>query len=315
VAAADGVVKILETTGGSELLSLRTGEAGVCRLDWSPNGQRIAAASDQMIRIWDASRGFEFADNGARQSELAWIYSQQAVKDPSLRAQALERSLQAAPKRQEFRALRGRALAGLGRFDEAAREFRAARPNKIEQGLFFADEQLYAYLGARDLDSYRGLLKEFVPAMERTNIDYNREEAYWLASLIPNSGIDLTSYVEEQRKAIAADERSLDDVGLVRWAAALARQGKFTECAQILTRAGDEDYHLMPREKYVDALSMMFDAMARQQLGHQKQASRLLKNAALAHAQIAADPEASWKWLVELDAVRREAEPLIDVDP
>ena len=312
-AAANGVVKIIETIGGSDLLTLRAPDAGVRLLAWSPDGRRIAAASEHQLRIWDASEGFAFADSGARRSELAWLYNKIALETPSLRTQALQQSLLFAPKQLGYRVLRGNALARLSRFDEAAREFRAAWGAKLEHGLLFADLQLHAHLGARDLDAYRDLLNDFVPAMERTDIDYNRDEAYWLACLIPDSGIDLTNYIEEQHEAIKAAPDSFDAQLVNICAAGLYRQERFAECAQVLASSSDQSDRLSSREQYSTAINKLILAMVRSKLGHREQAARLLQEAIRLQEQLTADPDVDWKRLVEVVALRRQAEALIEL--
>ena len=144
-------MKIIERHSGGELLSLRMPQSDAALLAWSQDGRRLAAADGNgTIHIWDASRGYEFAAGGSRQGDLAWAYYQRA--DEAMgeeRDSALRKAIELAPRTLDFRLLRGPACARLGQYDDAAKEFGAAVPNRPELGLRIALGEAYALLGAR----------------------------------------------------------------------------------------------------------------------------------------------------------------------
>jgi WD40 repeat protein len=57
----DKTVRVWDTDSGVELLVLRRHEGTVVSVSWSPDGRRIASASEQTVRVWDADNGAELA--------------------------------------------------------------------------------------------------------------------------------------------------------------------------------------------------------------------------------------------------------------
>ena len=61
-----GTLKLWDPTTGAEMLSLRGRAGRLCAPLWSPDGTRIAAASDGKLLIWDATAGFDYERRPAR---------------------------------------------------------------------------------------------------------------------------------------------------------------------------------------------------------------------------------------------------------
>jgi serine/threonine protein kinase/WD40 repeat protein len=308
-AAGPGVVKLLESKRGSELLSFRIGERTVKHLAWSDDGRRLAAANDELIHVWDATRGFAFAHGGPRQGELAWMYSQLA-DERSTSSLAYREIVERAPRVLEYRWLRGGAFARLGRFDEAAREFAAARPEQLWHGLLFANREMYAYLGARNLDSYRELLAKNIEfAVGRETVSH-RLEVYWLACLIPNAKFERESALKDLRNILAANPdypTLVLQVGATQY-----RMKEYAKCAEELASLVGVLEAASPPDHYNLACSKLFLAMARQRLGHHVQAVRLLGEATRARDQLQDEEGAGWMTLVEVNALLGEAQSLIE---
>jgi serine/threonine protein kinase/WD40 repeat protein len=310
-AAADGYVKLLDSRRGSELLSFHMGKRPTRLLAWDTDGRRLAAASDESIRILDATRGFAFAERGPRSPELAWMYLRllpEQIGSPGADRQIVER----APKTLDCRWLRGSALARLGQFDESAREFAAARPRELWQGLVIAYWEMHAYLGGRNLDAYRELLPEIIKTANDREILAPRIEAYWLACLIPNAAVDLEPILSELTQLVRDDVHGANnalltiDIGAIHY-----RQGQYAKCVEELASLAAKLDAMSPPDHFSLALTKLLLAMAREQLGHRQQALRLFREATVAHDSLQADPSTNWILLVELNALYREAEQLI----
>ena len=69
-ASSDGAIKIIEALTGTELLTLHEGSDHVATLAWSRDGYRVAGGTwggkKNFVHVWDASRGYEFADKALR---------------------------------------------------------------------------------------------------------------------------------------------------------------------------------------------------------------------------------------------------------
>lgn len=318
-AAADGTVKIIEPRQGSELLTFRVEGDGCSLVSWSPDGQKLAAANDAgEIRIWDATRGHEFAAGGNRHSELAWTYYDQADKlhDES-QVDYLLQALKLAPQALDYRYLRGHVLARLGRFDEAAREFAAATPERPEQGLWMARWRARALLGARDMDAYRELQASLVDAVRDSQVSSKRLDVAWLGALIPDTTEDFERDVAKWQKSLAAEGPTQEQKNGVKvkiqdgpeliLGSMLYRRGRYDYAQQTMTDlvtklSGSSDAH----GQYILACANYLLAMTRHQMGHDFQARRRLKEAD-SIAQRLEGANANWYWQVELATLHREA--------
>jgi len=329
-AAEDGVVKVLDSRGGSELLVFRAMGAIATRVAWSPDGKRLAAADEQgTIRLLDASRGYAFAIGAPREQELAWAYFglARASTGPT-RTGALRQCITLSPKELDYRMLRGDAFARLTKYDEAAREFAAATPPHFEWGIRAADRQMYALLGARDLDAYRRLRAKLLIATRKSGAPFDYDQVLWLGALIPNSVEGFDEYVTAFQQSMAKAERNLhsgdrdfdkqelNDGYILMFGAMLYRLGQFEECSKELTllseRLGDSSD---TADCYTQGVAQYFLAMARQQLGHVAQARRCFERAEVLRRIVEQDGASRWGWiwLIELDALHREAKGLIEL--
>lgn len=59
--ANDGTIKIWDTSTGQEALAHRGHELRVWCVAWIPDGRRLASASPDAARVWDAPAGYEAA--------------------------------------------------------------------------------------------------------------------------------------------------------------------------------------------------------------------------------------------------------------
>jgi tetratricopeptide (TPR) repeat protein len=322
IAGSDGVVKIVDANDGLELLSLRLPQPDVRLLDWSPDGRRLAAADTSgTIHIWDASRGYAFAPDGSRRSDLAWAYYQRADETKGHEAnEALQMAVLLAPRTLGFRLLRGPALARLGEYDEAAKEFAAAVLDKPELGLQFALWQAYALLGARDLDAYRDLHQRLAQSVRDSEVWSKRLLVGWLGALVPGDTEGFEENVKMVRESVAKDKaagKSGFETGtnalVISYGAMLYRTGEYQEAANVLTRLGANIYEGSDRNgQYTKACQEYFLAMARYQLGHKFQAQRLLVQARATDESLREDLSIPWSHLVVLDTLAREARNLIN---
>ena len=133
------------------------------------------------------------------------------VDDDGAQGDYLRHALELAPKALDYRRLRGHLLARLGEFDEAAREFVAATPEQIEQGLLMARWRARALLGARDMDAYRGLQASLTDAVQDSEVWSKRFVAAWLGALIPETTENFENYVKLLQNAMVEEERKLGE--------------------------------------------------------------------------------------------------------
>jgi WD40 repeat protein/serine/threonine protein kinase len=320
-AAADGLVKLIEPRNGGELLSLRMSPSDTALLAWSPDGKRLAAADGNgTIHIWDASRGYEFAPDGGRRGDLAWAYFNRADE---IRADTnddeLRKALEFAPTTLDYGYLRGFALARLGQYDDAANEFAAVVPSRLELGLRFANWQAYALLGARDMDAYRSLCKRLVHAVEDSQLLGKRMMVAWLATLIPNA-VDsfednvrlFRNEIEESASKGEGGLEASDDILVRCYGAMLYRLGKYDEAMDTFmalypkfSEASDQN------GQYTLACIQYFLAMSRFQMGDRLEARKLLDEACMTDGALRRDPSIVWFQPVVLNALSREAKDLI----
>jgi eukaryotic-like serine/threonine-protein kinase len=320
-AAADGMVKVIEAQRGSELLTLHTAHQGASHIAWSPNGKRLAAATDDgTIQVWDATRAYEFATCGSRGGELAWAYFQLADESTGEAIDsALRRSVELAPKELGYRSLRGPALARLGQYDDAAKEFGAAVPAQTELGLQFAIWGGYALLGARDMDAYRDLRKSLVHAVANSKVGSRRLEVAWLGALVPDAVDGFEDNVKQIRADLAKSASEgkpgleEDDKAALYLGAMLYRLGQYDDAVSTLTKLPTKlDEGSDQNGQYAQACAEYFLAMARHQLGHEYQARRWLDQAQSCDDSLQGKPNLPWGGRVALNTLRREAKGLID---
>lgn len=306
-AAADGSVKLLDVDRGNELLSFSVGNSAPNQLAWSSDGRRLAAATNTIVRVWDATHGFSFAAGGPRHHELAWLYlgvSSQPEGD------AVNRQiLKLAPKIPDYRWLRGSASANLGLFDQAALEFAAARPSEFSPGLWSTKQELYAYLGARDLNAYRQRLAKLLKTIEVAEEFEDRDAAYWMACLIPEANIDLARHLPDLREYVSA--RGDEPILAANLGALLYRLGQYTQSYEELAALTKRLEAISPPDHYYLALTKLFQSMAKYRLHHEPQAKRLFEEATHARSKLLRDPSTRWQYHVEIDTLHREAEALL----
>ncbi len=319
-AAASGTVKVMEPRQGNELLTLHV-EGDSCGLvSWSPDGKKLAAVNDAgVIQIWDATRGYEFAEGGNRRAELAWVYYDQATeKTAELQPSYLRRALDLAPKALDYRYLRGHALARLGEFDAAAREFSAAVPGQLKQGLWMARWRAYALLGARDMATYRELQAALMDGVRDSEVWSKQLAVAWLGALIPGANDEFNAYVKEltalklgKPTKLNDDRDGLYDVDMLRLGTMQYRLGRYAEAYETLAGlVANPDPSADTKGQYILTCTHYFLAMARNQLGHQFQASRQLVEANRCAERLAGVTE-KWHWQVEFATLEREATALL----
>jgi WD40 repeat protein len=321
-AGKNGVVKVIEALSGNELLTLRTAQQPASHVVWSGDGKRLAAAAnDGTIRVWDASRGLEFAAGGRRRGELAVGYYQLADESSGDAIQrALRKAVELAPNELGFRSLRGPALARLGRYDDAAKEFGAAVPAQVELGILYAIRRGFALLGARDLDACRRLHTTLVRATTNSDIWSIRIIGVgWLGALIPGAIDGFEENVklvqDAHAKAAAEGEGVPEDVNVfvLPYGAMLYRLQQYDAAARTLGRLSAKLSGATDQES--ECLRTCADyvlAMTRHQLGHHVQAQRLLEQARTAETALQHDPQLRWEWRVAMRTLCREAAALIE---
>ena len=212
-------MKVIDPLRGDELLTFTLSDDLATHLAWSPDGLRLAAATQNgQIHVWDASQGSEFSWHGSRQAELAQAYFRRG--DPSARQEFLK----VAPDTLEFWYTRGIAHAQLGQFDQAEEEFgKALLPRRLH--LDFAWSHAWSLLGAERLEAYRDACQ--LMAREYDDGKPNPNELYiaWLCSLVPS----LEFHSELALRLVTQDIRQtfqeFDNYQLLFAAARLYRDG------------------------------------------------------------------------------------------
>jgi tetratricopeptide (TPR) repeat protein len=303
------------------LLSLRIPPSDAALLAWSPDGKRLSAADGTgAVHIWDASRAYEFTPGGSRRGDLARAYQQLANESTGeARDFAMRRVVELAPRTLDYRDLRGPALAQLGDFDAAAKEFAAAVPPQAELGLLFAICQADALLGARDMDAYRHLCKRLVHAVEDSTLWSKRLFVAWRAALIPGAVDGFEENVKLIRDDLAksASEgkgglESVVHVCVLYYGAMLYRLEAYDDAVEALMTLPPRFAQGSDKSgQYTLACAQYFLAMARFQLGHTFQARRLLDQARATDNALRNDPSTIWSKHVVLNTLEREATELI----
>jgi hypothetical protein len=190
-------------------------------------------------------------------------------------------------------------------------------------GLYYALRQGYALLGARDIEALRQLHATLAKAT--ANSDLVSKRIYGVArlgALIPDAtdGFeDNIKLVRDARQRATANGSGIPDVLddnhflALTYGAMLYRLKRYEEAADALNRVSARLSDATDREsQYIRVSAEYFLAMARRQLGHEVQAGRLLDQASAADEVLQNDPSLTWHWRVALDAVRREADGLIE---
>jgi hypothetical protein len=140
----------------------------------------------------------------------------------------------------------------------------------------------------------------------------HRHEVSWLACLIPNAQVDHEENLSAVKELLSSRTTPADEE-VVLMGALLYRVGQYVECVERLTALSAKlEQATSPPDQYTLALARFFLAMARHQLGHERQASRLFHEANFVQQQLQSDPSANWTWVVALNVLHREATGLID---
>ena len=145
----DQTVKIWNSATGEELLSLRGHEALITAVKWSPQGKRLASASwDGVIKIWDASFGYQFGDSHAYTQEAARLHYRNGLR--------LASQMRYAESDEAFRKASGAETIGLETALEAYHDRRNIhqRAGALARGLADADRlvELVSQLAERNAD-------------------------------------------------------------------------------------------------------------------------------------------------------------------
>lgn len=304
-AAEDGSVKVLTATGGDDLLTFTLEEAAQ-HVAWSRDGKRLAAVAGGKLQVWDASRGYEFAERGDRQGELARVhYRNSSESDRETGQLQLREVLKLAPDTLDYWVLRGHARAKLGEFDQAVEEFgKAIQPGlrrSFDAARYYGD----AILAAGNYEAYGRHCVALLNAFVDTRVPSSAGQVAWACALVEDERIDSEIVLRLARANTDYDDRSKLFLGAAQY-----RSGRYEDAASVLTdvaekyqRSGD------PTAAGDTACMLYFLAMTRHQMGHSFQARRYLQDA----VQIADNitPNSNWALKTQVNVLDREARALI----
>ena len=213
--------------------------------------------------------------------------------------------------------MRGNILARLGRYADAAREFRAAEPSRARRPIEFEMYSAFALLGARDMESYREMLATRVDTTQNSKVSSERLIFAWLHALIPEEIEGFAHFVESlkkeavERKLHPVDDWSAEELDRSRkrvLGAMLYRLGEYDNAVRTLTDLSAQlDQNRDQAGRYYLACTQYFLAMAHHQLGHEFQTRRCLDAACAIDGKLQKVPSLDWTRRVTLNTLRREA--------
>ncbi|MDV6029901.1 MAG: protein kinase [Phycisphaera sp. RhM] len=308
IATGDGLVEVIAAVAGEELLQFQLDDAAH-HVSWSPDGKRLAAATgDGTIHTWDATRGFEFSDRGARRGELALEYYRPLQRlESSERRERLKEVLRLAPDTLGYWQLRGDAQAKLGEFEKATHEFSKAIAPGLDRSYRAAIDHGYALLGAGETKAFRDYCKTLLGAFADVEVPSTGGGVAWLCSLTENQLLNIETLVRLSERDV---NRNRGYHAKATLGAVYYRDHQYQRAAQTLSDVADlleakGDPNEVPRL----ASTLYFLAMARQQLGHDHQALRILADADKESRKVGTHKK--WRDDVQLKVLREQATELI----
>ncbi len=308
-AAEDGTVKVCATNSGEELLQFQLGESAK-QASWSPNGKRLAVVTDRgEIHLWDATRAYEFSESGSRRGELAWTFYQASRQSADAnKAARLQQVLKLAADTLGFWEVRGHAYAKLGDFESASQEFAKAIEPGLRTSFTVAEYYGYSLLGAGKPSAYRRHCEALLKAFSDTEVASTGGSVAWLCVLTEDDQLETEPVLRLAQNDANANDENRTTLCL---GAALYRNQQYQAAADMLTETADHiESQANTDQHWKLACSQYFLAMARQRLGHDHQARRILADAT-AFTEIL--PTAtSWIDRVALQVLHQEASALID---
>ncbi|TWU39301.1 protein kinase domain-containing protein [Novipirellula artificiosorum] len=307
-ASEDGMVKVCAAGNGQDLLRFQLDD-GVGQVIWSPDGKRLAAATDSgEIHVWDATKAYEYSEQGSKRGELAWAYyrSPRQTSDADEEAR-LRKVLKLAPDSLSFWQLRGHASAKIGDFERASQEFAKAIGPGLRRSFHAAMWYGQSLLGAGKPQAYRRHCDALLKAFANTEVPSSGMHVAWLCVLIENSQLDSETVLRLARAELNGVGGYQSKLCL---GAAFYRNEQFKAAADMLTEVADQiESSSDPNQHGNLACSLYFLAMARQRLGHVYQARQVLADATEIKQKIPAT--SSWTKRVELKVLDQEARALI----
>lgn len=303
-AAGDGRVKVIGAIAGEDLLEFQLDDAAH-HVSWSPNGKRLMAATgDGTIHTWDATRAFEFSDRGSRRGELALAYARslQRLGSPEKR-ERLKEALRLAPDTLGYWELRGNVQAELGEFEKASHEFSKAIEPGLDRSFHAAIDYGYALLGTGNTKAFREYCKTLLREFADVESPSTGRRLAWLSSLTENQQLDTKSVVRFVKEDVDYEGEYLSKTVL---GAVLYRDQQYQRAVETLSDGAE---HLEakgdPNEAVRLASTLYFLAMARQQLGHDHQARRILADADRISGEI--DTNGDWRDAIQLKVLSAQA--------
>jgi tetratricopeptide (TPR) repeat protein len=245
------------------MLSLSELGGRVTGLAWSIDGKRLAAASgDGIIRIWDASIGYQFADSDERWLDLAWrlqdraaIYSRAGQFAEAL--DDLSRAIELDPNSADHRIQRADVACRTGQWSQGIADYDVAiRLDPTSGEAYFGRARAYSMQGEfdkvlADLDTSLRLSPDHPLVLNNLS---------WLLATCPDHRFrDADRAIELANKAL-----KIMPLAATTWntlGVAQYRAGKWREAINSLTKSQE----LAPGEYTVE--NGFFLAMANWQLG------------------------------------------------
>ncbi|HEV3255671.1 MAG TPA: protein kinase [Gemmataceae bacterium] len=238
-------------------------------------------------------------------TERAGLYSVQGLEKQAVTDAA--KVIELAPDKAGSWALRGQCYAEARRWEKAAGDYARAVGRQPDDAAAYSN-LAHCHLAAGDLESYRKTCAMALARFGKSKDPRLATDTAWACVLAPQEAAEAKHALELAARAVA---RQPEWYAMGTHGAALYRADRYEEAVKQLREA------MRLRVRQDSALNWLFLAMAHQRLGHAAEARSWLAKATAWMDQnlkrnddLPVDP--FWEQRVEYEALRREAETLVN---
>ncbi len=203
-------------------------------LAWSGDGTKVGRVlPNGHIRIWDAERGYEIAQDGSRRGELAWRITIALAHLDGEEVLCVFARLSTCTGHPRLLELRGSIYAILGEYEHASSEFAKLVGSDCQWHMKPAIDLARCELGSGNEAKFRQVCAVLASSIDEDETPSNRAHVLQRCVISPKSQVDRS--VLQQMSA----ELNVAAQGLFIWetGASMLRQGKPEDAERLLSEA------------------------------------------------------------------------------